>query len=274
MSELQEADSGGGTEEAGEPEVEATLAVTAETPAEVAARIGGLSRIGEHRLEWLGTERLRDVYLDTAGGELRERELAFRLRRSGGSWTLTLKGEARPVAGGGVERSELEVPWSAAGLEEVLEALRSGGLPLSGSPPATRGRDPVESLRSAGFRVVQDRRTLRRSARVLPPDDGGTPLATLVVDTVLFETASGRTVRHREVEVEATPAAARGLPGRIAALLRNRFGDALRPWEHGKLATGAALERIDPPVGPGGDLLPPAYDLLERELSRDGGEGG
>jgi len=85
VSELQEADSGGGTGEAGEPEVEATLAVTAETPAEVAARIGGLSRIGGHRVEWFGSERLRDVYLDTAGGELRERRLALRLRRSGGS---------------------------------------------------------------------------------------------------------------------------------------------------------------------------------------------
>lgn len=274
MSEAPETDPATGKGEAGEPEIEASLAVSSETPAEVAARIGGLARIGEHRLAWIGTERLRDVYLDTDDGQLGERGLAMRLRRGAGGWTLTLKGEARPAPGGGVERSELEVAWSGDGMEEVLDELRDRGVSRPGSPPPAAEGDPVEALRSAGFRVVQDRHTVRRSARVLPPGDGGEPVATLVVDAVRFETASEGAVRHREVEIEAAPAGPPELPGRLAGLLRERFGDALRPWEHGKLATGAALERIRPPVGPGGDLLPAAYDLLEREMSGGAREGG
>lgn len=262
---------GGG---AGRLEVEATLAVASESPSEVAARIEALGRVGGHPLEWRGREELRDVYLDTPGGELGQRGLALRLRRREAGWTLTLKGEARPAPGGGVERSELEVPWSGEGWRRVLDELRGLGVaPPSGvdpdgaSDPAADPGDPVNAVRAAGLRVVQDRRTLRRTARVLPAGaGGGEPVAHLALDTVRYRPGSGRTVVHREVEVEATERAPEGLPGRIADRLRDRFGDELRPWEHGKLATGAALEAVDPPVDPDGDLLPEAYAVLEEEL--------
>lgn len=261
--------------EAGSPEIEATLAVVSESPAEVTARITALDRVGDHLLEWRGEEELRDVYLDTPDGGLRERGLALRLRRGDAGWTLTLKGEARPAPGGGVERSELEVPWSGDGWRRVFEELRRLEVaPPSGSdahePPAP-GADPVEAVRAAGLQVVQERRTLRRTARVLPRGDGGRePVAHLVVDTVRYRPGAARTAIHREVEVEAAERAPDGLPGRIAARLRDRFGDELRPWEHGKLATGVALEDVDPPVGRDGDLLPDAYALLDEELGAPG----
>lgn len=255
-------------------EVEATLAVVSERPAEVAERIAELDGVGPYRFEWQGDEELRDVYLDTSAGELWGRDVALRLRQGGSGWRITLKGPARPASGGGVERSELEVEWSPAKLDRVLGTLRERGVELP-APPSDAGEDPVAVLRGLGLDVVQDRRTVRRSARVTAASAGGAgeTLAWLALDTVSFRTASGRSVRHREVEVEATPAAPDGLPGTVAGLLRRRLGDALRPWEHPKLATGAAVEELDPPAGPDGSLRPAAYELLQRELSDDAGGG-
>ena len=258
------------------PEVEATLVVSSETPAEVAERIAALEGLGPYRVEWLDVRELRDVYLDTPAGELGERALALRLRREDDGWRVTLKGPARPAAGGAVERSELELEWSRAAFGRILEALRARaiGLPDAASVPSGRDTgDPLRVTADAGFRVIQDRRTRRRRARVDPSGGGEGPLAWLVLDTVRFRTASGRAVRHREVEIEATPPAPEGLPGEVADLLRRRFGEALRPWEHPKLATGEAVAGTEPPAGPDGDLLPAAYDRLERELS-GGGAGG
>lgn len=263
-------------ERGAEPEVEATLAVSAETPAEVAERLAELDGIGPYRFEWHGTDELRDVYLDTPSGELRALGLALRLRRTEDGWRITVKGAARPASGGAVERSELELEWSPAGFRRVLEELRRRGVELPDAPSQHSGSapaDPVEAIGDAGFVVVQDRRTRRRRARVAAEGaGGGETLAWLAVDTVHFRDASGRGVRHREVEVEATASAPEGLPGEVAGLLRRRLGDALRPWEHPKLATGAALAGIEPPVGPDGDLRPGAYDRLERELSGVGGD--
>lgn len=258
------------------PEVEATLAVTSETPAEVAERLAELDGVGPYRFEWHGADELRDLYLDTPSGELRALGLALRLRRTDDGWRITLKGPARPASGGAVKRSELELEWSPAGFRRVLEELRGSGVELPDAPSQHSGSspaDPVEALGDAGFVVIQDRRTRRRRARV-PAEGagGGGTLAWLVVDTVHFRDASGRAVRHREVEIEATASAPEGLPGDVAGQLRRRFGDSLRPWEHPKLATGAALAEIEPPVGPDGDLRPGAYDRLERELSGDGGD--
>lgn len=271
-------------EQGAKPEVEATLAVSSERPAEVAERLAELDGVGPYRLEWHGVDELRDVYLDTPPGELRALGLALRLRRTDDGWRITLKGPARPASGGAVERSELEIPWSPAGFRRVLEELRGRGVEPPGgafprAPEEGRGErdagDPPKVARGAGFRSVQDRRTLRRSARV-PAEGvgGGGTLAWLAVDIVRFRDASGRAVRHREVEIEATASAPEGLPGEVAGLLRRRFGDALRPWEHPKLATGAALAEIEPPVGPDGDLLPTVYDRLERDLSGGGGREG
>ena len=272
MTELTEPGPPEGDEE-GTPEVEATLAVSSETPAEVAERIAALDGLGPYRFHWLDVRELRDVYLDTPARELEERGLALRLRREDGGWWITLKGPARPAPGGAVERSELELEWSRAAFGRILGALRSRGVELPGASSATCGPDagdPRGVAAEAGFRVIQDRRTRRARARVEAADGGEGPLAWIVVDTVRFRTASGQGVRHREVEIEATPAAWEGVPGEVAGLLRRRFGDALRPWEHPKLATGQAVAGTEPPAGPDGDLLPAAYDRLERELSGGG----
>lgn len=267
MSEGGDGRSGGG----GEPrtEVEATLVVASDRPARVERRVVRLAEAGGRPLRWIGTRELRDVYFDLGSGALRERGLALRLREEGGGWTLTLKGDARPGRGGEVERMEMEAAWSRSAFRSVLSELGRRGVEVPAGPASPAGSEPVEAVRSAGFGVLQERAARRRIARVLSAGDGE-PVAELALDTVLFRDRSGRRVRHREVEIEATGAAPPGLPGRIASALEERFGGELRPWAHGKLPTGRALRDLDPPATSGGDLVAEAYDLLEERLAQHG----
>lgn len=247
-------------------EVEATLIVAAGSPGEVLVEIGDMTSLGGHPIRWAsGDRRLRDVYLDTTGGALRRHRLALRLRGDANGWKVTLKGEGT-AAGGAVERLEVEREWSREGLERVLGALEARGVRPGAPPVFEQGADPTRVLRDAGFRVIQDRRSTRREGQLQASGGEGETVARLVLDTVRFRDRSGDEVLHREVEIEAAPGAPEGLPGRLARELRERFPEVLRPWTHPKLATGLALQGMEPPISESGDLLPEAYDLLAEEL--------
>lgn len=257
-----------GSEGGQEVEVEATLVVASPSPGEVLAGIAGVDALGGYAVRWTDDRPLRDVYVDTPSRALRSAGLALRLREDGSGWRVTLKGEGRPDGAGAVERTEIEGAWAPAAVERILGELEARGVRLPRPPELDTGGEPPEALRSAGLETIQDRRSRRRRARLVEREGGGTA-AWLVLDTVRFRVRSGARVAHREVEVEATAGAPPGLPGRLAAELRSRLPDVLRPWPHPKLATGLALEGTDPPTSDGGDLLPEAYERLEREL----GEG-
>lgn len=252
-----------------EREVEATLVVAAASPGAVLDEIAAMTSLAGHPIRWdSGHRRLRDVYLDTPGGALREHGLALRLREDADGRWITLKGEGRSTAGA-VERLEVEREWSEEGLERILGELEARRVRPRSRPALEAGAEPVDVLGEAGFGVIQDRRSTRREGRLLPRDSGGETVARLVLDRVQFRDRSGATVVHREVEIEAVPDASDGLPGRLASDLHDRFPEVLRPWPHPKLATGLALERMEPPTARSGDLLPEAYDRLAAEL----GEG-
>lgn len=247
-------------------EVEATLVVSATSPGAVLGRIRELDSLAGHPVRWTEARELRDVYVDTPARDLRDRGLALRLRRDGDGWRITLKGEGRPAGKGAVERMEVELDWSPVALERILGELEARGVRPGGVPAFGDGGDPVETLRSAGLEVIQDRRSRRRAGRLLEAGGDAETVGWLVLDRVRFPTGSGGRVRHREVEVEAAPGAPEGLASRLAAELRSRFPDTLLPWPHPKLATGLVLERIDPPASASGDLLPAAYDRLAERL--------
>ncbi|MFB6239981.1 MAG: CYTH domain-containing protein, partial [Gemmatimonadota bacterium] len=231
--------------------------------------IAEMTSLAGRRIRWSsGDRRLRDVYFYTAGSALEERGLALRLRQDADGWWITLKGEGRAAAGA-VERLEVEREWSEQGLERILGELEARRVRPPSRPALGGKAEPVEVLGEAGFDVIQDRRSRRRRGRILATDGEGETVARLVLDTVEFRDRSGAAAVHRGVEIEAAPRAQEGLPGRLASELRDRFPEVLRPWRHPKLATGLALERMDPPTAGSGALLPEAYDLLEAELEGD-----
>ena len=250
-------------------EREATLAVASREPARAADRVAGLEALADLRLEPLPERRIRDVYLDRSAGELRAAGLALRLRRQEGrDPVLAVKGDERRLAGGGTDRLEVEAPWGEEAMAPVSEALAEAGLPPDWLPDDRVPGDPLDRLLARGWRPVQDRTTRRRPRRLVTPD--GRTAGELAVDEVRFR-AGDRTIVHREVEVEA--AANADPPGRTAAALRERFPGDLRPWDHSKLATGRALERLLEGVDPDrwleadGALRPEAYGRLEAMLA-------
>lgn len=291
-------------------EVEATLLIRPGGPAPpgvTEAEIAALGRLGGARLEEGGTSVLRDVYLDTPDRHLRERRLALRLRSSGGEATLALKGEDRPLAGGGLERLEIEAPWSREALAEVRAALAwrevelpepgaAGATPADGAgprPPVSRsggahdprhpgrgGAGPEQVLAAMGLRAVQRRDTTRRVRRIVPAGETE-PAGELVVDRVGFRTPDGRELVHREVEVEGTGPGAHLLVAEVSSALLDRFPGRLRRWDHGKLATGEAVAalagrgELEGPAPPGRGPTAEDYERIERLLARwEGGQGG
>lgn len=252
-------------------EVESTLAIVGREADAVADRIRHLRRVAGCAVEPAPPRRLRDVYFDRHG-ELRRAGLALRVRfPDAADPVLGLKGPARHLEGGGVERRERERRWGEGAWPAVAEELERAGLSLP-SPASRPEEDPLAALRAAGYRVVQDRATLRRPARLVRD---GEAVAELALDAVRFRVA-GRELVHREVEVEALGEGGAGaeLVGAAAAALLERFGSVLRRWDHSKLATGRALEALvgggeDLPVGDQGELLPEAYDRLEPWLEAE-----
>jgi hypothetical protein len=118
---------------------------------------------------------------------------------------------------------------------------------------------------------LQTRRTRRHARDVRHPS--GRSIAELVIDAVTYMFREGD-IRHHEVEIEAYDAADASSLAALADDLLARFGDVLRAWHRGKLATGLAIQdllqsgRLAAHVHDG-ILRPVAYDLIERHLATE-----
>ena len=251
--------------------MEATLALVGPDAETVADRIRHLRRLADCAVDPGPPRRLRDVYFDR-GGRLQAAGVALRLRfPDAGDPVLGLKGGARRLEAGGIARRERERRWGEGAWPAIAEELERAGVTVPTPAPA-EDEDPVEALRAVGYGVVQARVTLRRPARLLRDGDA---VGELALDAVRFRVA-GRELLHREVEVEAFEPGERGaaLVGEAAAELLDRFGPALRRWDHAKLATGRALEALfgggdELPVRAPGSLRADVYDRLEAWLAGD-----
>jgi CYTH domain len=262
----------------GQPrEVEGVLLVRADDQEAAGRRVAGLETVDRFDLRPRPPQRIRDVYVDTADGVLAAARLAFRVRELDGRPLLTLK--AAPVRTGlAAERLELEAPWSPEALKAVLEELGRRGVELSDPGPDGPGAgepgagEPLAGLAALGLHPTQRRETTRTPRDVLDrehPDAG--PVAELIIDDVTFLLPGGR-ARLLEVEVEAKA------PGRLETVqallgaLAAALPDDLRPWPHGKLGTGRAVERLlaagelEGLLGPDGRVRPAAHDRLAEFL--------
>ena len=247
------------------PEREAKLVITAAPPEAVADAIAALPRLGDRPLTPVLAQSIRDVYFDTPSGALRARRDSLRVREQDGRAWLTLKGPGREVEPGVIERDELETAWSADTYARCVTLLAGRGVPLRRAAP---GADPLAALEASGLARIQERVTHRR---VRHAGDAAAPLVELAIDAVEYRLTAGP-VRHHEVEIEAKAPEGAAYLGRALQDLRARFGEALTPWRHGKLATGFAIERLLAASDAAGlvidgRLVPAAYPRLAGLLS-------
>lgn len=254
--------------DAGEPErpleIETALVVCSETPGDVLDAVAALRELAGFELRPRPDETIRDVYFDTPDGRVAAAGGALRAREVGGRTLLTIKWPS----GSAGARVELEEEWPGRAWE-TLRAELGAELDLPATPPAA---DAAEALRLSGLEVVQERETRRRVRDVAPP--GGERLAELAVDSVAYRLPGGP-VRLHEVEIEAKTADAavgEAAVATVAQALTADFRTALRPWPHGKLPTGRAVEELlavgerDALVADDGSLLPGAYDAIAARL--------
>jgi len=95
----------------------------------------------------------------------------------------------------------------------------------------------------------------------------------VAIDAVTYR-LPGAEVLHHEVEIEAGDRSGIDTVETLVRGLISRFGRALRPWSHGKLVTGRAVEELMK-LGVLRDaidvhqcLMPSAYDLIDVFLAR------
>src|SRR5262245_58840554 len=107
-------------------EREAALMIVSADPARTARRIAALRRLGDSALAPRATERFRDTYLDTPGGDLGARRIALRIRDFGGDGpTLTTLKTPGRRAGAVATRGEIEVPLDENGARRGLKIGRA-----------------------------------------------------------------------------------------------------------------------------------------------------
>jgi inorganic triphosphatase YgiF len=249
-------------------EIEATLIIRSENPQAVVSQIAGLTSIGNYRLLPQDPKTIHDLYFDTPNGALRTHELALRVRAIGAAHWITLKGPSRPTDWGGMERLEIEAPWSRDTLTNVVRELANRGIELMEKRQGFDRAHPLEVMSGLGLIVIQDRETHRQIRNIVSVGaERSAVLAELAIDYVVYH-FSDRQIGHHEVEIEAKAKGGSTASKTVIENLVATYGPALRRWDHGKLATGRAIERmlreraLQGLVDANDNLKPGAYDLM------------
>jgi hypothetical protein len=100
---------------------------------------------------------------------------------------------------------------------------------------------------------------------------GTGPVAELTVDDVAYQLPAG-TARLLEIEVEAKGSGGLEVVQTLLGALVDQLPGDLRPWPHGKLATGRAVERLlaagklEGLLDEAGRIRPAAHDRLAEVL--------
>ncbi|MBI5879440.1 MAG: CYTH domain-containing protein [Chloroflexi bacterium] len=251
-------------------ELEVAFMIRAVNAPAIGRLIAGLQRIGDYSMHHTGAHRIRDIHFDTLERRLGTRGFVLRIRRLDAGDLLTLKGASRATTWGGVERLEIEGPWSSDTYGQIEQALAGAGIDLGMSAANFEAADHIAAMRAAGFDIIQYRETGRITFSV--SDDGGAQLAELSLDRVSLRLGA-RIARFTQAEIESKSAAGASQLPALTAALRAQMGDALRDWPFGKLATGLALADrfaagvLDDYCDADGEVTPEGVDALEQLLT-------
>jgi len=250
-------------------ELEVVLMIRARDPGTTLERVAGLSSIRGYQLRQGRAMRIHDVYFDTSEGMLGRKKMNLRIRKMGGDYWITWKrGPGLLGLWNRNERRELELPWTQDSVSKMTgELARIGVKFLPAGDGALSG--PVETLRSMGLRVIQDRET-NRQVREAIPTKGDRPLAELAIDSVSYH-FQAQDVRLDELEVEAKPSGGRRVLENLRDGLLELLKEELEPWRWGKLVTGKMIERMLSKgrlegLLEGSRLRPEAYERLRGAL--------
>jgi len=254
-------------------EAESTLVILSEAPESVTGKIADLTSVRGYRLLPQASTMIHDFYLGISGSAPGKPGLALRIREIGETYLITMKGPNRPTDWGGIERLEIELPWSRDALDIISRKLIDIGSLMPERRPDFDSHRPLNVMASAGLQVVQDRETHRQVRDIVPADDC-IALAEMAIDSVVYH-FTGQDIRHYEVEIEAKEEAGPTAIRMVIQGLIEMYGPAVRRWNCGKLTTGEAVEEmlskgiLEGLIDSKSNLKPVAYKLIAYYMRRD-----
>ena len=131
---------------------------------------------------------------------------------------------------------------------------------------------PLEVMTSLGLEVIQDRETHRQVRNIVfVGEESRSALAELAIDSVVYHFGDQQ-ICHHEVEIEAKVEDGSTALKTVIESLVAMYGSALRRWDHGKLATGKAIEKLlsegalEGLLDINNNLKPVAYDRVDDYL--------
>ncbi|HET7405459.1 MAG TPA: CYTH domain-containing protein [Candidatus Bathyarchaeia archaeon] len=208
---------------------------------QTAKAIADLSIIADYRLTHRRSLTIHDTYFDTDSKYFAKNRITFRIRQSSHGAILSVKSSPQKLARGGASRVESEHPWSYGSLARVSEEL---GLETPDRMIFKQSaRSPLKVLTKAGFEIIQDRLTQRKSRDLVVFRKGKSfRFAELAIDGVTYIFRKGR-VRLIELEIEAKAPGALPRIRRVVDCLLSDY-PSLQVWAHGKFLTGLAINRL------------------------------
>lgn len=255
-------------------EIETTLVVIHDDPADLMEGIASLRSLGGYRLAPGRSGTLRDTYYDTPSRLLSNRGIAVRTRMQGETTVFCIKQDERTDDAGATIREEIELPWSRQCIDYVAHILHKVSSGIHEVPSLMTS--PGESLGCLGLLPIQARETVRLVLHARHPEGPtGEVVSEIALDRVCYSISSFR-ILHHEIEIEAASPDGLGAVMDLTGLLREHHAESLRPWRHNKLITGIALEqliaegRLPVMTGRFTSLNRAAYDEIELVL-RDRG---
>ncbi len=255
-------------------EIEATLIICSKDPQGIAKQIADLTSIRTYRLLPQDSKTIHDLYFDTPELALKARNLSLRIREIGKKSWVTLKGQSQRTGCGTVKRMEIEEPWSESALTRIVRELTDSNIQIPYKFNDLHRDNPLDFMLSIGLELLQERETQRELRNIIRSETRSLILAEMAIDSVAYNLKE-LPVWHYEVEIEAKvrEEASQVLQTVIENLIA-MFGAMLRSWDHSKLATGKAIEKLlaegalEGLIDVHNNLEPVAYDKIDEYLKR------
>ncbi|MFQ5825472.1 MAG: CYTH domain-containing protein [bacterium] len=254
-------------------EIEATFIIRSENPHVLTGQIANLSSIANYQLLLQDSEEIHDRYFDTSDGKLKNQKLALRVREIDTKFWITLKGGSKRTDWGGLQRLEIEAPWSYEALKRVIQEIKERNIKLLQQDLEFAFEHPIDVLTHLGLKIIQDRETYRKIRNIVTMGEKNRKvIAELAIDLVKYH-FSNQEVFHHELEIEAKMKNGLVMLKNIIEKLVTTFGPELRLWKHGKLVTGKAIEKLLSEgtligmLDENNYLKPIAYDIIEEYLN-------
>ncbi|UCE07207.1 MAG: hypothetical protein JSW07_04010, partial [bacterium] len=157
---------------------------------------------------------------------------------------ITLKGDSKPTDWGGHNRLEIERTWSETALVTILEELKKRKIQLSQFDKRWDFSNSIQFLEKIGLQIIQERTNQRRIRNIVQQNKSRTTvLAELAIDSVTYQFKHQK-VRFHELEIESKSKDSALMFEEIIQTLLKMFESILKKWDHSKLATGKAVEKL------------------------------